>query len=369
MSRASVSIAVPLWVLAIIGTALFLRYSQSLLVPIALACLIAYALYPVVLWLERMKIPRALGAALVVLALAALAGFTAWSLRDDFASAVSRLPAQIRELRHQLESAGQSGTLDGLRKALAEMRKAADSAQLMGGASAGGDQASSAPGASTQTPSALQQYLWQGPANIVALAGHVTVITFLVYFLMVGARAWRQRLIALSGDLLSSRRTGTEVLDDVTAQIQRFLIVRVITGVVVGVATWAALLAFGAPAPAFWGLAAGVLNSVPYFGPVIVSVGLGLVGLFSGGITMSLKLAGVALAITSLEGWVLSPPLMGRAAHMNTLAVFIALLFWSWAWGVWGTLLAVPIMMVCKAVCDHVERLQPISRLLGSDRL
>ena len=363
-SRAPISIAIPLWILAIIGTAFFLRFSRNLLVPIALACLIAYALYPVVLWLERARIHRVVGAALVVLALAMLTAWGTWSLRDDFATGVSKLPAQIRDLRQQLESTQGSGTLDGLRQALAEMRKTAQSAQIMSGGPPGAGGA----GAGASQASTVEQYLWQGPANLIALAGHITVITFLVYFLMVGARAWRRRLIALSGDVLSSRRTGAEVLDDVTEQIQRFLIVRVITGVIVGVATWMALRFFGAPAPAFWGFAAGVLNSVPYFGPVIVSTGLGLVGLFSGGLTMALQLAGVSLAITSLEGWLLTPPLMGRAAHMNTIAVFLGLLVWSWAWGVWGTLLAVPIMTVIKAVCDHVEPLHPVSRLLGDDR-
>jgi predicted PurR-regulated permease PerM len=364
-SRASKSLAIPLWVLAVLGTLFFLRTAATLLVPIALACLIAYALYPVVLWLERARIPRAAGAGLVVLALGTFAAWGGWSLSDDFATGVSRLPAQIRELREQLESAGESGTLNRVREALAEMRTTADSTEIMGaGAPSSGAQAASG-GSGGSSP--LQQYLWQGPANLVALAGHVTVITFLVYFLMIGARGWRQRLIALSGALLHSRRTGAEVLDDVTSQIQRFLIVHVITGVAVGAATWIALLLLGAPAPAFWGVAAGVLNWVPYFGPVIVSAGLGLVGLFSGGLTMAAQLAGVALVITTLEGWLLTPLLLGRAARMNTLAVFLALLVWSWAWGVWGTLLAVPIMMVIKSVCDHVEPLHPVSRLLGED--
>lgn len=130
------------------------------------------------------------------------------------------------------------------------------------------------------------------------------------------------------------------------------------------VATWLALLAFGAPAPAFWGVSAGVLNSIPYFGPVIVSAGLAIVGLFAGGLTMAVKLAGVALVITSLEGWLLTPPLLGRAARMNTLAVFLGLLVWTWIWGIWGTLLAVPLLSLVKAVSDHVERLEPVSRLL-----
>jgi len=73
----------------------------------------------------------------------------------------------------------------------------------------------------------------------------------------------------------------------------------------------------------------------------------------------------VTFAITALEGFLLTPMLMGRAAQMNPVAIFIGLLFWSWMWGIWGTVLAVPMLMMLKAVCDHVEDLQPIGELLG----
>ena len=75
--------------------------------------------------------------------------------------------------------------------------------------------------------------------------------------------------------------------------------------------------------------------------------------------------SGKTLLITSLEGWLLTPMLMGKVASMNRVAVFVGLLFWSWAWGVWGLLLAVPMMMSVKAICDHVEDLKPVGRFLG----
>jgi predicted PurR-regulated permease PerM len=74
---------------------------------------------------------------------------------------------------------------------------------------------------------------------------------------------------------------------------------------------------------------------------------------------------GAAFAITSLEGFLLTPMLVSRAAQMNPVAIFVGLLFWSWIWGLWGTVLAVPMLMMLKAVCDHVEDLQPIGELLG----
>ena len=84
-----------------------------------------------------------------------------------------------------------------------------------------------------------------------------------------------------------------------------------------------------------------------------------------GEVGKTVQVAGVALAITTAEGSFLTPTLMGKAAEMNRVAMFAGLLFWTWAWGVWGLLLAVPMMMVLKAVCDHVEDLQPFGRFLG----
>jgi len=84
-----------------------------------------------------------------------------------------------------------------------------------------------------------------------------------------------------------------------------------------------------------------------------------------GTLPMTLAVAGAALLITTLEGFLLTPTLLGRAAEMNKVAVFAGLLFWSWVWGVPGMLLAVPMMMILKAICDRVEDLQPVGRLLG----
>jgi len=115
-----------------------------------------------------------------------------------------------------------------------------------------------------------------------------------------------------------------------------------------------------------WGLLAGIFNSIPYYGPLLVTGGLAIVGFLQfGTIGMTMAVAGVSLLITTLEGLLLMPTLMGRAASMNQVAVFAGLLFWTWAWGIWGLLLAVPMMMVIKVICDHVEPLQPVGHLLG----
>jgi predicted PurR-regulated permease PerM len=136
--------------------------------------------------------------------------------------------------------------------------------------------------------------------------------------------------------------------------------------VIVGVATGVVLWWFGLENYLLWALLAGLFNSIPYMGPVMVTSALALVTFmqFDDLLTTG-YVAGATLAITSLEGWLLTPALMSRAAQMNPVAIFVGLLFWSWVWGIWGTILAVPMMMTIKATCDHIESLQPIGEILG----
>ena len=84
-----------------------------------------------------------------------------------------------------------------------------------------------------------------------------------------------------------------------------------------------------------------------------------------GTVTMAIYVGGVSVAITSLEGWLLTPWLTSRAARTNEVAMFIGLIFWSFVWGIWGMLLAVPMLGVVKAFCDRIEDLKPIGELLG----
>ena len=134
----------------------------------------------------------------------------------------------------------------------------------------------------------------------------------------------------------------------------------------VGVASWLAFRWAGLNQPAVWGGLAGIFNSIPYFGPVLVTGSIAVVAFLQFGALSSVFLiAGLALVITSLEGLLLTPWLTSRAARMNAVAIFVGLLFWGWVWNVWGMLLAVPMLVVIKTVCDHVEDFKSVGELLG----
>ena len=135
---------------------------------------------------------------------------------------------------------------------------------------------------------------------------------------------------------------------------------------IVALATWLAFRWVGVHQAGMWGVLAGVFNSIPYLGPVVVTGATAAVAFIQfGSIRMAVFIGLLALGITSLEGYLLTPWLTSRAARMNAVAIFIGLLFWGWVWNVWGMLLAVPMLMVLKAMCDHVDDFKAVGELLG----
>jgi predicted PurR-regulated permease PerM len=110
-----------------------------------------------------------------------------------------------------------------------------------------------------------------------------------------------------------------------------------------------------------------LLFTVPLVGPSIVCIGAALAGFVQfDSLAMAAAAGGVALAITTLEAYLLTPLLMSRVGEMNAVAIFVGLMFWGWLWGVWGLLLGMPILMVVKSVCDPVDELKPVGELLGA---
>jgi predicted PurR-regulated permease PerM len=105
---------------------------------------------------------------------------------------------------------------------------------------------------------------------------------------------------------------------------------------------------------------------IPYFGPAVTAAAIGLVAFLQfDSLTPALLVAGASLLIATLVGTFITTWLTGRIARMNTAAVFVSLLFWSWLWGIWGMLLSMPITVLIKVVAQHVEQLEPVAELLG----
>jgi predicted PurR-regulated permease PerM len=217
-----------------------------------------------------------------------------------------------------------------------------------------------------EEPFSINDYLWSGSMSAAMFVNQMVMILFLTYFMLLSDDLFKRKLVEVAGPTLTKKKVTVQILDEIADQIQRFMIVQLVTSAIVAVTTGLALWALGLRQAALWGLVAGIFNSIPYYGPVLVTGALAVVAFLQfGTLGMVGAVAGVALLITTLEGMLLTPTWMGKVAQINRVSMFAGLLFWTWLWGVWGLLLAVPMMMAIKAVCDRVEDLEPVGRFLG----
>lgn len=347
-------------VIIAIGVSIFLlQQMQTLFAPMAFGVLLFYALDPIVDRMERIKIPRWIGAALTLGLTIAAVGAGTYALQDEAMTVINELPSGAKRLAALVERRPREapGPIEKVQQAADALQKSTETPKPNPGVVRVQVE---------EQPFNATGLLWSGSMNAMSALNQFIMILFLTYFILLNDDLFRRKFVELAGPRLTKKKITVEILDSIATQIGRFLLVQAFTSAVVGVVTWFALSTLGLHQPALWGLLAGVFNSIPYYGPLIVSGSLAAIAFLQfGTVSMTLTVAGVALAITSIEGWILTPTLMGKVASMNRVAVFVGLLFWSFIWGIWGMLLAVPMMMAIKVICDHVEDLQPVGRFLG----
>lgn len=350
-------------VLAVLAGLFVLHWARAVFIPFMLGLVFSYALSPIVNWMESKRIPRALGAGVLMLSLLAALGTTTYLLSDEAMSLVESLPAAAQKFNQTIKKRqGASGsTLETVQKAATQIEQAAQ--QNSGPVTNRGVMRVTVEPARFN----IKDYLWSGTVGLTTLLGQLTVVVFLTYFLMVSGNTFRRKLIKLAGPSLSSKKITLQALDEITGQIQRYLQVQLATSALVGVLTGLALWALGLENAAVWGIAAGVLNLVPYVGSLVTAIASGGVAFLQfGSSNMALLVFGASVVIHTIVGNLITPWLTSRASRMNPVAVFVGLLAWGWLWGVWGLLLGLPILMIVKSVCDRVDDLKPIGEFLGS---
>lgn len=354
--------SVALVVIAAAAAIALLYWAREVFIPIVLSVLISYALEPVVVLLIRTHLPRVLAAALVIVSFTGGLLYAGYALSDDAMAMVAAAPQAATKLRVVLrDGRSQRGTIQQVQKAATELQRTADEAAARNPVGAGVQRVQI-----EEPVFDVRGYLTWGSAGAIAFAGEATLVVFFVFFLLASGDLVKRKLVKIAGPSFEKKKITVQILNEIDAQIERFLVLRVATSVVVGVATWIAFRWMGVHHAPMWGVAAGVFNSIPYFGPVIVAGATAVAAFLQfDTIAMAVYVAGVSVVITSLEGWLLTPWLTSRAARTNEVAMFVGLIFWSFVWGIWGTLLAVPMLVVVKAFCDRIEDLKPIGELLG----
>ena len=350
-------------VLAVLASVFALQWAAAVFIPLMLSLLMSYALSPLVDVLERWKVPRWIGAAVILLGLGGALGWTGYSLSSSASELLDAWPVAAQKLRQAARSDKNAAAtpLDSVQQAAAQLERAAEENSARVAARKGVARV-----IIERPPFNVREYLWSGTVGLLAAVGQLTLVAFLTFFALCSGNTFRRKLIKITGPSLEKKKITVHVLDDITQNIERYLLVQILTSGLVGVATGLAFWYIGLDNAAVWGIVAAVTNLMPYIGSVIVMSAAGLVAFVQfNTIEMGLLVAGTSLVIHTLVGNLLVPWLTSRTSRMNPVAVFVGVIFWGWLWGVWGLLLGIPITMVIKSICDRVEDLQPIGELLG----
>ncbi|HAN56266.1 MAG TPA: AI-2E family transporter [Betaproteobacteria bacterium] len=355
---------VVLTLLATLALVFALSWAQSFVISLLLGILFAYTLNPLVAWLEYIKVPRLIGATLVMLAVVSTIVLCSYALRGELQTIVDELPKATNKLSSVVSHwrKGQPGAMQKVQNAASALEKVTN--QVAATPEAG----RRAPTYIVVTPPAfkLSTLLWTSWAGVMAFLGQAIMVAFLTYFLLLSGDTFKRKLVRLAGPTLARRKITVHILDDINRSIQNYMFMLLITNAMVGMLTWAAFSWLGLENAGAWAVAASVLHIIPYFGPAITAAITGMAAFIQfDQVSPALTVAGASLLIATLIGTLVTTWMTGRFAKMNTAAVFISLLFWTWLWGVWGMLLSIPIIVIVRVVSQHIEQLHPVAELLG----
>ena len=320
--------------LLVIATVTALYLAKAFFLPVVMAFVIGTMLSPAANFLERYKIPRAIGAVLIVAAVATAAAFIIGLISSPLMEWSTRLPELAGRLKDKLH------VFD---RPLALWQQLQT---MVGGSDAL---------ASFQMP----KFEWVRP-TVEFLSP--TFTEFLLFFatLILFIASWRdlrRTLIMTFGDH-EARLRMLRILNEIEEHLGSYLFTVTLINTGVGIATGIACAIARMPNPAGLGALAATLNFIPIIGPVamfVILLSVGIVALSTISAALVAPLAFVAIAF--MEGHFITPTIIGRRLELNALAVFLALAFWTWLWGPMGAFLSSPLLIVALILKEHLMSL------------
>ncbi|HLY76094.1 MAG TPA: AI-2E family transporter [Planctomycetota bacterium] len=353
------------WLARIVGAILILaalRTGHELLVPLALAVLLALLLAPIGNALERLHLCRSASVLTTVLLAAILMAGMGWLVTRQVAEVARKLP----DYRGNIEAkTARMGPVGGL------LLKGYRRLESTGTELSRKDLSSPPPFRSSEMPpdlvsSGSMDLLGEFFLSLFNNLGTGFIVLLLVVFLLIYRDDLRDRLIQLFG--VGQVQVTTQAMSDAAGSVSRYLLTQAIVNVSYGILVMVGLIAIGIPNALLWGVLAGLWRFIPYFGiwlgaalPIFLSVAV-----FPGW-TRSLVLAGSWLALEIIVANAVEPQLYGKKAGLSPLAVLVAAVFWTWAWGGLGLLLAIPITVSLVVLGKHFSGLGFLHTLLSAD--
>ena len=323
-------------------------FARDILLPLTLAFLLALTLRPVVRYFERRGVPSSISAVvLVVMVIGA------------FGSGIFFLSSPVS---HWLDIAPQIG--QELSRKLAHLRSPVEAVV------AASEQVENLTesGSSTVQKVVVQQpgLLSRAADNLVGSLTTMGLTIVLLLFLLSSGTLFYEKLISIM-PRMSNKKKALRVVYDIETEVSRYLLTITLINMALGAVVAVAMAATGMPNPILWGVAAAILNFIPYVGALAGLVMIFVVAL------LSFPTLGEAivppllyLAFHIAEGQFLTPIIIGRRLELNSVAILIALAVWSWMWGIVGAVIAVPLLVCVKVFCDHFDGLTSFGEFLSA---
>lgn len=327
-----------------------LYFAQTIFVPIVLAFLLNLLLSPVVRKLARWRLPEPVGAALVLVVLLAVVGLAVFQLSGPASTWFERAPYTFYKIEQRLKE---------LKEPVEEVREATQKVEEL--ANVNQAEGETAEKVVVQGPSMTQTF-FVGTYSFLAA---IVIVIVLLYFLLASGDLFLRKLVQVL-PRLHDKKLAIEIARrcerDISAYLLTVTCVNAGLGVVIGTAMWL----IGLPNPVLWGVLGGLANFIPYLGPAFMIGVLTLVGLATfSEFPEIIAPPAVFFLITTFEGQLITPSILGRRLTLNPVVIFLALLIWGFLWGVPGILMAVPLLAALKIFCDNIPPLTTIGQFLG----
>jgi len=346
-ARAMAPIAlVGLFLFAVIA---FLYFAKAFVMPIVLAMFLSFLLKPVVRALAKLRIPEIVGAVLVIAVSFTVVSLAATKLAQPATQWVAMAPETLERAKARFHSIVRR--VERLSRAAARME----------------DMAHTTTGEPTPKVEVHHQPVLVNTVLTYTrtfVAGTIETVV-LLFFMLAAGDMFLQKLVKVM-PTLHDKKKAVGIASEVQHSISTFLFtitaINAALGVGVGLAAWAV----GMPNPALWGVLAGALNFIPYFGPI---TGVAVL-LIAGFMTFESPLRALTpsliyLCLHGVESNLVTPVVLGRRLTLNPLVIFISLMFWTWLWGIPGALLSIPMLMMAKILCDHFKPLAPVGEFMS----
>ncbi len=331
-----------------------LYFAASLFIPIVLAMLLSLVLSPLVRFLAALHVPKILGAVVVMATIIGLLMAAAYSLMEPASKWLEDAPHELRRLEYQL--AWVKRPMENISEAGEQIKEMTDVDGEEGEAEKAAPEKSS-----NSLMNAIQN---RTPEALFGLA--VTMI--LLFFLLASGDAFLAKMVEVTPRLEDKKRvvhTAREIQHHISLYLGTITVINIVLGASIALA----LYLLDVPNPALWGVMVGVLNFIPYLGVAISILVVTLVSLLTFSSPAQIFLPGLVIFLANvIEGQVLTPLITGHKLALSPVAVFLSLVVLGWIWGLIGVLIAVPILVCVKLVCDESEMLKPVATFLSHHR-